>query len=52
MLGYMNLFKCLFLLRECKLKAGLVALQKEVAELKKPKDSTSVKGDKNEPAKK
>lgn len=34
------------------LKAALVALQKEIAELKTPKDSSSVKGDKNEPAKK
>ena len=34
------------------LKAALAGLQKEVAELKKPKDSTSVKGDKNEPGKK
>lgn len=34
------------------LKAGLVALQKEIAELKKPKDSSSVKSDKSEPAKK
>lgn len=34
------------------LKAALAALQKEVTELKKPKDSSSVKGDKNEPAKK
>lgn len=34
------------------LKAALAALQKEVAELKKPKDSSSVKGDKSEPAKK
>lgn len=34
------------------LKTALVALQKDIAELKKPKDSTSVKSDKSEPVKK